>query len=69
MATKCKACSGSYEDKLKDGSTYYHTCPPIGYKPDGQPIENANKRDENVKLDAEGKSAGIKSTGSGVEAA
>jgi len=67
MQTKCKACKGTYHLTLKDGSEYYHSCAPIGEKPNGQPIEQPNKRDERIKLDAKGERCGIVAAGYGVE--
>ena len=69
MPPKCKACKGTYTSTQKDGSEYYHTCAPIGQKPNGQPIEHPKKRDENIKLDAQGARVGIKAEGDGVETA
>ena len=69
MPLKCKSCDGSYKPKQKDGSDYYHTCAPIGRKPNGETIEHPNKRNENIKTDAEGKRVGIIAEGDGVETA
>jgi hypothetical protein len=63
---KCKTCLGEYNDVCADGLAYYHTCPPVTIGP-GQTQERANKRDENIVMDAAGKNDGPKATGSGVD--
>jgi hypothetical protein len=69
MPRKCNSCNGSYQPTQKDGSNYYHTCAPVGRKPNGETIEHPHKRDENIKLDAKGERAGIIAEGDGAETA
>lgn len=63
---KCNACAGSYNDTQRDGSVYQHSCPPSPPNPQGVQVELANKRDENVALDARGRAHDIVSPGAGV---
>lgn len=46
----CDSCGGEYSDLQKDGSEYYHACPPDGpVNLLGQASPIANPRNENVK--------------------
>jgi hypothetical protein len=65
---ECGTCHGTYSTTQADGALYCHACPPTGTKPDGTSIERANKRDENLALDSQGKAIGIKAEGSGATA-
>ena len=56
---RCPECAGEYEDPSRDGTPYFHACPPdrtTGQRPDPRPGEDGairtpwdNPRDENVK--------------------
>jgi hypothetical protein len=77
MPTKCSTCNGTYTPLPASNEQYFHACPPIPdplFQPDpakaafhpNETIERANKRDENLVLDATGKVTGIKAVGAGV---
>jgi len=49
MATRCKSCGGRYERVQRDGSIYFHACPPRIVGPDETTVERVYKRDENLR--------------------
>lgn len=63
---KCKSCNASYPDTQPDGAIYFHACAPLPPNAQGVQVEVANKRDENLTLDATRRVSGIKSAGAGV---
>lgn len=62
---QCKSCGSTYPVTQADGMAYFHACAPVGVNADGSPKERGNKRDENIKLDSHGQSAGDISDGAG----
>lgn len=70
---RCKTCGGVYPDKQRDGTLYFHACPPSWDGTAKQYVERTDKRDENVKVirDAAGviERIDIQSAGKGSELA
>ena len=63
---RCNACQGTYNDTLRDGTVYTHTCPPLPPDKKGVQSEREDKRDENIVTLASGRVIGIRSEGAGV---
>lgn len=63
---KCRACHGVYHDVQRDGTLYFHTCPPLPPDKHGIVRERPNRRDENIANDRRGRAVGIRAEGAGV---
>jgi len=62
-------CQGTYPPIQADGLRYFHACPPAVDPGTGPATKRADKRDENVTVDAAGRFSGIRAEGKGVSAA
>ena len=73
----CRSCQGTYLTADRHNTPYYHVCPPLS-APEWQLLpqrdqarlkpgdERDSKRNENIALDAQGRSIGIISIGNGI---
>ena len=64
---RCRTCAGTYFADQGDGTTYYHVCPPQGVRDPHPGDERPNKRDQNIRIGADGKADGIISAGLGTD--
>ena len=47
---QCVTCSGVYDTVFRDGTRYFHACPPILNRTTGAVTERPDKRDENIDM-------------------
>jgi hypothetical protein len=64
---QCHGCRGVYADTQRDGSLYFHACPPLPPDDNGIEAERPNKRDENIATHRTGRLLGIRLEGAGVK--
>lgn len=63
---ECRSCGGTYAEASSNGAPYTHICGPLPMDKHGVERERPNKRDENVVIDSQGRTLGIRSEGDGV---
>ncbi len=63
---QCNSCKGRYQEKVSDGTSYAHVCPPMPAGKKNPERERPDHRDENIAVGPGGKTLGIKSEGAGV---
>jgi hypothetical protein len=52
---QCRICGGTYEPVLRDGTAYYHACPPLPSDADATlAVPRPHARNENVHVTPDG---------------
>lgn len=46
---RCQSCGGTYSDTQRDGTLYFHACPPDHIDERGERVPIPNRRDENIR--------------------